>query len=70
LTSKILGESIVDVKKQTIRYELFDTPDISDLVTALLSPCPDIRIGVETTNDDVADEDNDSEDNQNNSEES
>ncbi|AEF17785.1 ATPase associated with various cellular activities AAA_5 [Thermoanaerobacterium xylanolyticum LX-11] len=70
LISKILGESIVDVKNQTIRYELFDTPDISDLVTALLSPCPDIRIGVETTNDDIADEDNDSEDNQNNSEES
>ncbi|WHE06023.1 AAA family ATPase [Thermoanaerobacterium thermosaccharolyticum] len=70
LISNILGGSIVDVKNQTIRYELFDTPDISDLVTALLSPCPDIRIGVETTNDDVADEDNDNEDNQNNSEES
>lgn len=43
LIFKILGEGIVDVKNQNIRFELFDSLDISNLVTALLSPCPNIR---------------------------
>jgi len=44
LITKILGEGIVDVKNQIIRLELFHSSDISNLVTALLSPCPTLRL--------------------------
>lgn len=47
--AKVLGESIVNVKKQNINYELFDTSDISTLISALLAPCPELRSDKETT---------------------
>ncbi|WBL48463.1 hypothetical protein LOR37_07350 [Clostridium estertheticum] len=57
LISKILGEGIVDVKNQTIRSELFNTSDVSDLVTALLSPCPTIReVGKVAEDDEIEEE--------------
>jgi 5-methylcytosine-specific restriction protein B len=56
MISKILGDGIVDVKNQTIRSELFNTPDISNLITALLSPCPTLRLGTETADDNIEDE--------------
>lgn len=62
LISKILGEGIVDVKNQIIRFELFDSSDISNLITALLSPCPTLRLGTQTT-EDAAEEEIDIEDN-------
>ncbi len=43
LMSKILGDGIIDVKNQSVRYELFSSSDIADLVNALLSPCPELR---------------------------
>ncbi|MBW9173437.1 hypothetical protein K2F43_19815 [Clostridium estertheticum] len=56
LISKILGEGIVDVKNQTIRFELFNTSDISELVTALLSQCPTIREVEKVAEDDEIEE--------------
>ncbi len=44
LIAKILGEGMVDVKNQIIRLELFHSSDISNLVTALLSPFPTLRL--------------------------
>ena len=41
--AKILGENLVDVKKQTVNYSLFAQADIADLVSALLAPCPELR---------------------------
>ncbi|WP_298844625.1 McrB family protein [Clostridium sp.] len=61
LISKILGEGIVDVKNQTIRFELFNTSDISDLITALLSPCPTIREVGKTAEDDDLEEETENE---------
>ncbi|NNU77579.1 hypothetical protein [Clostridium estertheticum] len=58
LISKILGEGIVDVKNQTIRFELFNTSDIADLITALLSPCPTIRELGKVAEDDEIEEEN------------
>lgn len=69
LISKILGEGIVDLKNQTIRFELFNSSDISNLITALLSPCPTLRVGTQTTEGDDVEEDNDVEDDNNSGEE-
>lgn len=52
MMSKILGEGLVDVKKQAIRLELFNTTDISNLITALLSPCPTLRLDIQTADED------------------
>lgn len=62
LISKILGEGIVDVKNQTIRAELFNTTDISNLITALLSPCPTLRLGTQATDDDSIEEEMETDD--------
>lgn len=70
LISKVLGESIVDVKNQNIRFELFNTSDISNLITALLSPCPTLRLGTQTTEVDDTEEDIAPEDDINSGEES
>ncbi|WP_202905693.1 McrB family protein [Clostridium botulinum] len=69
LISKILGEGIVDLKNQAIRFELFSSSDISNLITALLSPCPTLRVGTQTTEGDDVEEDNDAEDDNNSGEE-
>ncbi|MGN7409821.1 AAA family ATPase [Sporosarcina sp. SAFN-010] len=63
LVEKILGEGIVDVKKQLIRTELFNGPDISDLVSALLSQNPKLRVEteVEVMDPDVEEENHDEE---------
>jgi 5-methylcytosine-specific restriction protein B len=53
LMSKILGDGIVDVKNQQIRYELFSSSDFSDLINALLSPCPELRAATEGESSDV-----------------
>ena len=42
----------MDVKNQFVRYELFSSSDIADLVNALLSPCPEIRAALEYENGD------------------
>ena len=39
---QILGEELVDVSGQRIRHELFDDSQDSDLIQALLAPCPEI----------------------------
>ncbi len=63
LLSNILGESIVDTKNQLIRKELFKSTDISDLVTALLTPYPSLREDAQEVDDnDELDLDEDEED--------
>lgn len=52
LLARILGEGIVDVKNQVIRYELFEYSDISHLINALLLPCPKLRSEEATVSDD------------------
>ncbi|TYQ17893.1 UNVERIFIED_CONTAM: 5-methylcytosine-specific restriction protein B [Acetivibrio alkalicellulosi] len=69
MISKILGEGIVDVKNQIIRFELFSTSDVSNLITALLSPCPTLRLGTQATDDDDIEE-IEADDDNNNGEES
>lgn len=69
MISKVLGEGIIDVKNQTVRLELFNTSDVSNLITALLSPCPTLRLGTQTTEGD-AEEDIEADDDSNNGEES
>jgi 5-methylcytosine-specific restriction enzyme B len=39
---KILGQGLVDIHAQHMRYELFEDSRQDELVQALLSPCPDI----------------------------
>jgi len=65
MISKILGEGIVDVKNQTIRLELFNTADISNLITALLSPCPTLRLGTQTIDDNNIEEEMETDDGNN-----
>jgi 5-methylcytosine-specific restriction enzyme B len=48
----ILGEDLVDVALQRIRHELFDDGQESDLVQALLAPCPDISTSTEAISSD------------------
>lgn len=50
--SRILGDGIVDIKNQIIKSELFNTTDISNLIAALLSPSPTLRIGTQTPEED------------------
>lgn len=69
MISKILGEGVVDVKNQIIRFELFSTSDVSDLITALLSPCPTLRLGTQAADDEI-EEDIEVDDDSNNGEES
>ena len=59
MISRILGEGLVDVKNQVIRTELFSTQDISNLVNALLSPCPAIRTGTGSTDESDIEDDQD-----------
>lgn len=49
MLAKILGEALVNVKKQMINYELFTDTDISSLVSALLALCPELRSDKEST---------------------
>ncbi|AEV70215.1 AAA family ATPase [Acetivibrio clariflavus] len=65
MISKILGEGMVDVKNQTIKFELFNTRDISDLVTALLSPCPTLRAETKSHDDSNIDEESETNDSSN-----
>ena len=58
LLGKILGEGLVDSKKQVIRNSVFNGSDISDLVSALLLPNPELRIGKEDTYNDEDLDDN------------
>ncbi len=69
MISKILGEGVVDVKNQIIRFELFSTSDVSDLITALLSPCPTLRLGTQAADYEI-EEDIEVDDDSNNGEES
>ena len=69
MISKILGEGIVDVKNQIIRFELFSTSDVSNLITALLSPCPTLRLGTQATEGENIEEDFEADDDSNNGEE-
>lgn len=55
LMSKILGDGIVDVKNQLVRYELFSSSDIANLINALLSPCPELRAASENEDGDGED---------------
>lgn len=59
MISRILGEGLVDVKNQVIRTELFSSQDISNLVNALLSPCPAIRTGTGSIDESENEEDQD-----------
>ena len=45
--ASILGEQLVDVAAQRIRYELFEDGQEDDLVEGLLAPCPDISTSSE-----------------------
>jgi len=59
LIEKVLGEGLVDVKRQEINSDLFNSPDIGDLVTALLSQNPKLRIETEVEEEEYEDlEDN------------
>ena len=62
MISKVLGEGLVDVKNQQIRYEVFDTTDTSDLITALLAPSPSLRLGSQTMDENDLEEDTDDDD--------
>lgn len=65
MIAKILGEGVADVKNQTIRLELFNTSNISNLITALLSPCPTLRLGTQTTDEDETEEEMETDDSSN-----
>ena len=69
LISKILGEGLVDVKNQKIRFEIFSPSDISNLITALLSPSPTLRLSTQTTDDSNLEEDIEVDDESDNGEE-
>jgi 5-methylcytosine-specific restriction enzyme B len=43
----ILGDQLVDSTAQRIRHELFDDGSESDLIQALLAPCPEITASSE-----------------------
>lgn len=60
LIAKILGDGLVDAKYQTIRFDLFNSSDVSNLITALLSPCPTIRLDVSGEDSDDIENDIDS----------
>ena len=62
----ILGEDLVDVALQRIRHELFDDGQESDLVQALLAPCPDISTSTEAISSDESSEDEEVEDDDDN----
>ena len=68
MISKILGEGIVDVKNQIIRFELFSKSDVSNLITALLAPCPTLRLGTQSTDSDDLEEDIEVDEDSNNGE--
>lgn len=53
MLSKVLGDGIVDSKRQIIRESIFEGSDISSLVSALLEPSPEIRIGKEEVEEDI-----------------
>lgn len=53
LISKILGKSIVDQKKQRIKFELFDEGRSLDFIGALLELSPTIRIDKEDESEDI-----------------
>ncbi|NLY18481.1 MAG: AAA domain-containing protein, partial [Clostridiaceae bacterium] len=57
LLARILGEGLVDVENQVIRYELFECSDVSDLINALLLPCPKLRSDETTVSDGINDTD-------------
>lgn len=60
LMAKILGDGVIDVKNQLVRYELFSSSDTANLINALLAPSPELRADVENVigNTEVLDEDN------------
>lgn len=68
LITKILGESLVDVKAQSIRTDLFASSDISELIAALLSPSPTLREAAPIAEEEAVDEDYDNDEAQNNGE--
>lgn len=41
---KILGDGIIDVKNQIVNYGLFEAENELELINAILTPCPQIRI--------------------------
>lgn len=53
LMAKILGDGIIDVKKQLVRYELFSAADASNLINALLYPCPELLADTESDSNDI-----------------
>lgn len=59
LISKILGDGIVDVKNQSIRFELIDSLDESNFIGKLLSACPTIRVDSDLIDDEQDHSDND-----------
>jgi 5-methylcytosine-specific restriction protein B len=42
----ILGSGLVDLPNQAIRHDLFEEPTGSELVQALLAPCPDVMTSI------------------------
>ena len=57
----ILGDQIVDSAAQRIRHELFDDGQESDLVQALLAPCPEISTSPEAISSEESQDDPDEE---------
>ncbi|MGJ0848572.1 AAA family ATPase [Tissierella praeacuta] len=53
LMAKILGDGIVDVKNQLVRYELFSAANTSNLINALLYPCPELLAATESDSNDI-----------------
>lgn len=60
MMAKILGDRIVDTKNQIVRYDLFSSSDIADLINALLSPCPELRAATEDVNETIEVSENES----------
>lgn len=60
LMVKILGDEIIDLKSQLVRFELFSISDTPSFINALLAPCPELRSATENESSDVEvlDEDN------------
>lgn len=60
LMVKILGDEIIDLKNQLVRFELFSISDTPSFINALLAPCPELRSATENESSDVEvlDEDN------------
>lgn len=61
----ILGEGLVDLENGRLRWELFEDEPETDLIAALLAPCPDITATTDALESDLEDEEIDPDEDEN-----